>query len=124
MICIKKFICILFCLFLVSCTQKTVSNPFENNDRLTGTYVCDKGTFTVTVTKNSDSVTVEPNTPCGYSVTFSDDGGKAAFNGLEFDDRETLSLFYPLFEMVRGINTTFTENTVTHSDGYVFGDFK
>lgn len=121
MICIKKIICILFCIFLVSCTQKTVSNPFEKNDSLTGTY----GNFTVTVTKSSDSVTVKPDRPEGYSITFSESGSNVSFNGIELDaNRKDLSLFYPLFEIVRGINTTYTESTATHSDGYVFKDFK
>lgn len=121
MICIKKIVCILFCIFLVSCAQKNTSNPFEKNNSLTGTYE----NFTVTVTKNGDCVTVTPDTPDGYSVTFSDKGAEASFNGIKFNaESGNLSRFYPLFEMARGINTTFNENTVTHSDGYVFKDFK
>lgn len=111
----------MFCLFLVSCSKKSFQNPFDKANSLTGSY----GDFTVNVTKDGDCVRVIPDSPDGYLITFSDKGAEVSFNGIKFEaNPPELSRFYPLFEMVRGINTTFTENTVVHSDGYVFGDFK
>lgn len=125
MICIKKIICLIFCIFLISCAERSAVNPFRENGTLTGTYSCNGESFSVTVTCTENSVTVTPEFPKGYSVTFTENGVKTAFDGIEFEsDKPDASRFYPLFEMARGINTKITETTLKHSSDCIFKDFK
>lgn len=102
-----------------------MENPFADGTALNGSFVCDGREFDVSVTMNKGAVTVMPEALKGYSIVFSDNGTTVSYNGMDFESEgDYLSLFYPLYEMANGINTTISSTTLTHSEGYIFKDFK
>ncbi len=119
MICIKSLLPLFLCLLLVSCSRPALQNPLADKTA-TGTFVSDGVEYPVTVINEKGAVTVIPETPEGYSITFTQNGTTVSFDGIELDTAGSLSLFYPIYEMALGINTEVTKTELKHSNGCIF----
>lgn len=99
-----KILYILLCvLFLVSCNaEKTSSVTLP----LKGDVIFSDGEVTVTggLSYNEGEMIFSPDTPKGYKVTVTDNGGIIEYNGIVFYENVIpSSRFLPLFEMLEGI---------------------
>lgn len=119
MICIKRILPLILCLLLVSCSRPALKNPLTEKSAV-GVFITDGVEYRVTVLNENGAVTVIPETPEGYSITFTQEGAVVAFDGIELDGMGSLSLFYPLYEMALGINTEVTKTELKHLNGSIF----
>ncbi|MBR5460481.1 MAG: hypothetical protein IKV53_06395 [Clostridia bacterium] len=119
MICIKRILPLILCLLLVSCSKPVLKNPLAEKSA-TGIFVSDGTEYPVTVLNENGAVTVIPDKPEGYSITFTQDGSSVSFDGITLDGADGLSRFYPLYEMALGINTEVTKTELKHSNGCTF----
>ena len=117
MICTKRILLLFLLLTLFSCSEKAYENPFDKTPCLKGIFSSEGKDFPVTVTKKDNTVSVLSD----YGIEFVFDGASAytKYGELEFRlDFPKISLFYPLYEMASGVDTTFKKGVFTHIDGH------
>ena len=121
MIRIRKLFPIVLIFLLFSCAKSTPVHPLENDGCIYGNFEALGSVIPLKVSKSGTVVTVTPDTPSGYSITFDGTTAEINYGTLTHSIASpTVSRLFPLYEMALGKNTEISGDTLIHSDGAIF----
>lgn len=81
----KRLAIIMFCIFLVSCSQKSdEENYFASSRKLYVTFESHGKSLTGTLETEKDQIVFLPDSPKGLRICLTPHGGSVSYDGIEF----------------------------------------